>query len=335
MIERAAEVVAETSLSPARATAAKKRKKAPPTPRVLPSRLFPDAKLFVGHTRGKYVMKLLKHIGCFACVDVVLDFSAATGLKVRQVNSTNTFLADLLVPRAAFAAFEVATSSGSLSYKLSYEHIQKFEKAVAADQTISFSDIDDGKLIARVCGSRNDSKRTLPTKDIDPNDEHLHLPYRETRYPVEVHMPTAEFARLVSACESTGANFIEFGVVTRDSGKRVLTFAALVDDSASLIDGGWEDQYVPDSIDVDVGADEFRKQAYSVIYLKIIASLAPIASRVTMRFGLAMQPLHCSFSVPAEDEKRDEEEDGDDAGGRDASADARIDVLLMGRTDAD
>ena len=202
-----------------------------------------------------------------------------------------------------------------------YDHVKKFEKAYADEQTLVFEDTGKDRLLGRLHSTKRSATFSFPLKTIDEGDEALEYPVNEWRYPFTVELPTRDFHELVVNCDSGEQSLIEFGVGLDKEGRRTLTFRAIADTSIALTDGNWESSYVPDrSIVVELNddgsepANHFR--AYSTIFLRVIANLKDIAPMMTMRFGSADYPLHCAFELPRHE---------------DCDAVPSVTVLLFGR----
>ena len=300
---------------------AKKKAKRETTERTLAARQHSESRLYIGHLHAKDFVKWLSYIGVFAKIDVTLDFTAR-GLRVAQENSSRTFAGILHVPVEAFASYNITGDPPSASYRVSYEHVKKFQKACLDEQTLVFEDTGKDRLHGRLHSTKRSATFAFPLKTIDEGDEALEYPVDEWRYPFTVELPTRDFYDLVANADSGEQSLIEFGIgLTEDKARRTLTFRSIADTSIALTDGNWESSYVPDkdiliAMTDDGNEPENHFRAYSTIFLRVIANLKDIAPSMTMRFGSADYPLYCSFELPRHDDCR---------------AAPRVTVLLFGR----
>jgi len=283
--------VAELEEPPVAAAPASKRAKKDAAVRTLPAPREPRIRARLGHLHGKFVAKLLARMGVFG-QHVLLDCSPDAGLCVRQFHKDRILLAELLVPRASFAVYEMPAAS---AYKLFFEQVRGFVAGVGVDDTLTLTDVGEApyvdRLRARTYSSERDCVRNFDTVDVNQDDRAMPvMEYASFAHPVRVVLSTAAFANLVAGCEKNGATLIEFAVDTKASTTLLCTARS---DTSRMRQGTYEVALVVDEL---VAADGWRPQAFAVNFLELIASTKDVAESMTLRFGGAA-PLHVALEA--------------------------------------
>jgi len=291
-------VVSRPAAGAAPSRAAAKRAKVAAAPgRVAPEpqARFANARLRVTHLYAKHLVALLTRLGTLGG-HMILDFEVEAGLRVRQQHAGDAIIADMLVPRAAFAEYRVPATT---SFSLFYKQMQALEKTIG-DDTASITFIDVGVapyldvLCARVHSAKVDAVRSLNLTNGTMSDFPV-CPYTTWVYPYRLSMAAGEFSRLVTNCKASNAMFLELTVALAT---KQLVATVLSENAAS---GSSYDEHVTlDAIEhVPAAAAAAPPDAYGIESLRIIAALYHVAPVVTLWFGAKDLPMRCEFSPAA------------------------------------
>jgi proliferating cell nuclear antigen len=204
----------------------------------------------------------------------------ASGLRMRALDSSNTALIDLVIPKESFAEYEVG---GEERFGVNFEDFSKILKLASKGDELVLETFEGGRLGVTFHGH---GTRTfiLPNIEVSTVEEISEI---ELEFPVTARIQPAIFADVLKELEVIG------DVVTLESeaGSSKLVLSSSSDVAEAKIELSLEDGSL---LEYTASAD--AKASYSIEYLVEISRISPVAEGLTLSYGSNI-PMRLVFDI--------------------------------------
>lgn len=204
----------------------------------------------------------------------------STGLKLRALDSTNTALVDLFIPKEAFLEYEVGAEE---RFGVNFEDFAKIMRLASKGDELLLETLEGGRLGVSFHGHGN---RTfiLPNIEVSGVEEASEI---SLEFPVVARIQPAIFEDVLEELEVVG------DVVSFESGAGS---SKLVLSSASDIAEARVELSLEDGSLLEYTVNSDSKASYSIEYLAEIARVSPVAEGLTLSYGSNI-PLKLVFDI--------------------------------------